>query len=347
MAQGTMLIGDVGGTNARFAVLDEATFAQGMTGKTHRPYRDEQVLQCADYESAEAALSAYLAPLGIDMPEVICLAAAGPVVAGCITLTNNHWRLSEARLGQRFTASRVRLLNDFEAIAYGLPLLGEQDCLPLGPLPMPPLSGPSLAASDWTLGVVGPGTGLGAAGLAMRQGQRFPLVTEAGHLGFAPESDRQKTLWEALRQRFGRVSDERLVSGAGLENIYAALAALPPEGSKASEAAKPAPKAADIFANAETDSLAQEALALFFEILGQVAGNFALSIGAFDGVFIAGGIVQRYPALIQSSAFRQGFASKGRHSRLMESVPTALIQHENPGLLGAAWLAARALARPA
>ena len=151
---------------------------------------------------------------------------------------------------------------------------------------------------------------------------------ESGHVGFAPENPMQVELLASLANGFGRVSDERLVSGSGLVNIYQFLATRSQTVSERFDAAT-------IFSRVETDLIAQEAVALFFELLGQVAGNFVLATGSFDGLFIAGGIVQRYPELLQSSAFRAGFENKGRHRGLMQAVPTVLVHHPLPGLLGA------------
>ena len=337
-----VLIGDVGGTNARFALLDAK---QGEVG-----YRDELVLQAADFDSPEVAIEHYLAEAQAGSPDVICIAAAGPVAAGAVELTNNAWQLREASLQSHFGA-RVALLNDFEAVARSLPALGQAHIAPVG---SPSL--PALASADFTLGVVGPGTGLGAAGLVRRSGHESTLTTEAGHNGFAPESKLQGAVRDLLHEKFGRVSDERLVSGAGLINIYTALAQLQGaqlqgaqlqgaqlQGQSAesvsSASTMGAIGAADIFAEAGSNPLAKDAVNLFFEVLGQVAGNFALAIGAWDGIYIAGGIVQRYPELMAASGFRAGFENKGRHRRLMEGIPTAMIQHRHPGLLGAAAVA--------
>jgi glucokinase len=158
------------------------------------------------------------------------------------------------------------------------------------------------------------------------------LITEAGHVGFAPENSLQKAVWDVLRHRFGRVSDERLVSGAGLENIFSAL-------SETHDAPSLSWRASEIFAQVGQHNMATEAVNLFFEVLGQVAGNFALVHGAYDGIYIAGGIVQRYPELLANSAFRVSFENKGRHRYLMERIPTLLITHPHPGLLGAALMA--------
>ena len=162
----------------------------------------------------------------------------------------------------------------------------------------------------------------------------FPIVGEGGHTGFAPETGVQLDVFAALRERFDRVSDERLVSGPGLENIYWALSQIHGE--------KPAPlSAAEICRKAAEagSERASEALQLFFEILGQVAGNLALSLGATSGIYIAGGIARRYPELLANSRFRSGFEAKGRHRSLMERIPSRLILYPEPGLLGAAFYA--------
>ncbi len=232
-------------------------------------------------------------------------------------------------LRNEFATARVRLLNDFEAIAYSIPWLQKSDVVSIG-LPKPK----NLKETDFTLGVLGPGTGLGAAGLCKRGDQISPVVGEAGHLGFAPETQVQIELLSQLRDRYDRVSDERLVSGPGVENIYWALSKI--RGEKNAQLS-----AAEIFSSATKsgDSAAAETVQLFFEILGQVAGNLALSLGAADGVYIAGGIVKRNLELMVNSRFRTGFERKGRHRSLMENIPTQVIIHPQSGLLGASYCA--------
>ncbi|MGB5354551.1 MAG: glucokinase [Woeseia sp.] len=323
MAAGSLLIGDIGGTNARFALArdDAAGFDKALT------------LSCADFATAEIAIADYLKRTGAAEPRVICIAAAGPVVDNRVRFTNNHWTLSCRDLAEDFKTERVRLLNDFEAIAYSIPCFGADDCVPAGLLPVS-----NLRDRDFTVGIVGPGTGLGAAGLLCRDGALIPIVGEGGHVGFAPESQLQMQLLSTLRDQFDRVSDERLVSGPGLENIYEALVGL--HGEKPIFAT-----AKEIFtrAAANEDVRANEALQLFYEILGQVAGNLALTLGAADGVYIAGGIVKRDPSLLANSRFRSAFESKGRHRSLMERIPTQVIVHPEPGLLGASYVALKML----
>jgi glucokinase len=248
-----------------------------------------------------------------------------------VRFTNNHWSISVAELREEFDTRLVGLCNDFEAIAYSIPGLQASDCMPIG-LP----DAGELPDDDFTVGVIGPGTGLGAAGLCSRSGSIFSIVGEGGHVGFAPETRVQMDVLAALRERFDRVSDERLVSGPGLENIYWALSQLHGEKSAALTAAEICSRAAE-----DGGSRAGEALQLFFEVLGQVAGNLALTLGATSGIYIAGGIARRYPDLLASSRFRSAFEAKGRRRSLMDRIPTQLILDAEPGLMGAAWYANR------
>ena len=319
MTDPCLLIGDIGGTNARFA----------LATSDGRGFTNELTLACADYETAQLGVSDYLERSGSGSPDVICLAAAGPVVDGCVRFTNNHWVIDSRILKDKFTSSRVHLLNDFESISYSLPLLETNDVAVIG-------VGPTHIADkqELTLGVMGPGTGLGTGGLLIREKCMLPIVGEGSHAGFAPETVMQFKVLKQLRQRFERVSNERLVSGPGLENIYRALCEI-------REQPTIEINAAEIFSRvlANEDAIAVEATQLFFEVLGQVAGNLVLALGAFDGIYLAGGIVKRYPDMLNSSSFRSGFENKGRHRALMEKVPTLLITHPQPGLLGASYYA--------
>jgi len=315
LAKPRLLIGDIGGTNARFALaaVDRVAF------------EDEKTLACNDFESSEDAIGAYLRATGVSEPPVICLAVAGPVIRQSVRFTNNHWNIDGADLAGRFPGTEVRLMNDFEAIAYSLPLLGSDELVTVG------LQGPRISNDgDFTAAVLGPGTGLGVAGLMSRGGRHHAVVSEGGHVGFAPENQMQFEVLRQLRERFERVSDERLLCGPGLENIYWAIMRI--HGERPGKVT-----AAEIFQRAQdsSDVHAIEALNLFYEALGQAAGNVALTLGAHDGIYIGGGILKRYPDLLRTSAFRSGFENKGRYRALMESIPTLLITHAQPGLLGA------------
>lgn len=306
MAKNTLLIADIGGTNARFALSD--VDAPGFSR--------EETLQCADFKTAGAAIAQYLENIDASAPDVICLAAAGPVIDHTIRFTNNNWCISAAELRETYPSAAIRLLNDFEAIAYSVPFLSTQSRL--------------TERDQFTVAIVGPGTGLGTAGLKKVGNRLVPIVSEASHKGFAPETTLQREVLDVLLSRFDRVSVERLVSGKGLENLHWAIGQL--RGSDSGSLS-----AEEIFAAEDYQSI--ETVQLFFELLGQYAGDIALAFGAADGVFIAGGIVRRYPEMFASSRFRAGFESKGRYRSYMESIPTELITHPEPGLLGASYVA--------
>lgn len=319
MNDAPLLIADIGGTNARFALAyrDKVGFDNATT------------LQCADFDTAIAAIRHYLDEVSAGAPAVVCLAAAGPVVEESISVTNNHWTLSSAEISKELGASQVKLMNDFEAVAWSIPHIGQEFLESVGQA-----SQIALPEDSFNVAIVGPGTGLGTGGLCKRDGVLMPVVGEGGHIGFAPKSKVQIELLEVLREKFERVCVERLISGSGLENIYWALNVL--RGDRQAELS-----AAEIFAAANdgSDPVAADATQLFFEILGQVAGDIALVLGAQDGVYLAGGIVKRYPKMLHISGFRNAFESKGHHRQIMERVPTRLIMHEEPGLLGAAYYA--------
>jgi glucokinase len=316
MTDKTLLIGDIGGTNARFA----------LANPEQPGFHDAMTLKCADFAWADDAIRHYLDELSADSPSVICLAAAGPVVENTVQITNNHWTLNAADISADFGIDAVRLMNDFEALAYSVPHLQSADSLAIG---LPELK--PLPEDSFNVAIIGPGTGLGTAGLIKRGSSLIPVVGEGGHVGFAPKSQVQIEILSALRSKFDRVSVERLISGSGLENIYWALTLIHGEQ-------RTALSAKEVFANGGEggDPRAAEAIHMFFEILGQVAGDLALTLGAEDGVYLAGGIVKRYPELLQNSGFRNAFENKGRHRAYMERIPSLLITHDEPGLLGSA-----------
>ena len=264
MTDKSLLIGDIGGTNARFA----------LANPEQPGFHDAMTLKCADFAWADDAIRHYLDELSADSPSVICLAAAGPVVDNTVQITNNHWTLNAADISADFGIDAVRLMNDFEALAYSVPHLQPADSLSIGLPELKPLSDDS-----FNVAIIGPGTGLGTAGLIKRGSSLIPVVGEGGHVGFAPKSQVQIEILSALRSKFDRVSVERLISGSGLENIYWALTLIHGEQ-------RTALSAKEIFANGGEggDPRAAEVIHMFFEILGQVAGDLALTLGAEDGV---------------------------------------------------------------
>ncbi len=310
-----ILIADIGGTNARFALSTGAP----------QYFSHAQTLEAAEFEHVSDAIDTYLHSHNIDQLKAIALAVAGPIRHEKVSFPNSHWSIDCAELRTRYNIEHASLLNDWEAISYSLSILGEDDLIDIGG------QWKSLPDTDYTVGALGPGSGLGMSGLLRRNKTLIPLVTEGGHAGFSPENQLQGEILNYLHQKFDdRISRERLLSGPGLVNIHEALCSIHGQNN-------PGLIAADIAVAGinKTDPICQETFDIFFEVLGQVAGDIALALGAYEGVFIGGGICQRYPNQLAESRFRKGFENKGRHSHLMTDLPTWLITHKNPGLLGA------------
>lgn len=310
-----ILIADIGGTNARFALADDST----------QQFSNAQTLEAAEFEHVTDAIDTYLHSHNITQLKTISLAVAGPIRNEKVVFPNSHWEIDCADLRTRYNIEQAYLLNDWEAISYSLSSLKDGDISSIGGSWQP------LAAADYTVGALGPGSGLGMSGLLRRDDKLIPLVTEGGHAGFSPENQLQGEILSYLHQKFDdRISRERLLSGPGIVNIHEALCQI--HGTD-----NPGVSAADIAVAGinKRDAICEETFDLFFEVLGQVAGDIALALGAYQGVFIGGGICQRYPEQLINSKFRKGFENKGRHRDLMLDIPTWLITHKNPGLMGA------------
>ncbi len=319
-----ILIADIGGTNARFALADDS----------EQQFSNAQTLEAAEFERVTDAIDTYLRSHDIKQLQAISLAVAGPIRNEKVVFPNSHWHVDCHDLIDRYNIEHANLLNDWEAISYSLSSLGKQDLNNIGG------DWNTLPDSDYTVGALGPGSGLGMSGLLRRNDQLIPLVTEGGHAGFSPENQLQGQILGYLHQKFDdRISRERLLSGPGIVNIHEALCEIHGQSN-------PGLTAADIAVAGinKKDAICEETFDLFFEVLGQVAGDIALALGADEGVFIGGGICQRYPEQLAASKFRRGFENKGRHSHLMQEVPTWLITHKNPGLLGASVFAKSVIA---
>ena len=304
-----VLLADIGGTNARFAILAEGTV--GIV--THMAVRD--------YGSFREALDAYLGRLPeADTIRAAILAVAGAAQNGRCALTNSPWVIDAAELRAGYGFSTVRLINDFEAVAWSLPRLSPGKLLQLGG--RQPVVGAPLAA-------LGPGTGLGMAVSIPHANGHLVLSSEGGHSTMAGNSLREDAVIAYLRQRLGHVSAERVLSGKGLENLYEALAAL--DGLML-----PSRSAVEITrAGVEgTCSTSRAAIDMFCAMLGTVAGNLALTLGARGGVFIAGGILRHMPEYFAHSQFRARFEQKGRISKYLEPIPAYLILDEDAAFVG-------------
>ena len=322
------LVGDIGGTNARFALTDVSSPQVDL--------QHQQSLRNADFASMQHAVEHYLASIGAT-PSRAALAVACPVGSDEIRLTNRAWSFSRSELQATLGLTELRMINDFGAVARAIPALRPEHLITLhGELTMP-LRGP--------IAVLGPGTGLGVAMLVGSAQHGWHAVeTEGGHVSFAPNGDEERAIAAWLTAQHGRTSNERLLSGKGLSEIDAVLrgvgAVLPSTSPMPGEATLAQPflrEPAEIVAAALEghDAASRRTLARFCAVLGSVAGDCALVQGART-VVIAGGIVPRFIPFVRSSAFRERFLAKGRMATLLESVPIHVITHPNPGLLGAA-----------
>jgi glucokinase len=314
------LLGDIGGTNVRFAVL---------AGDTIGPVDH---LPVSGYRSLAHAIETYLGSRQ-DRSRVgaAVLGVAGPVESGRSLIINSQWVIDVAELRDALDFKSIILINDFEAIACALPYLSEHD-VKLIAGSKPPV-GESMA-------VIGPGTGLGMAG-AVRSGNRTIVIpTEGGHATLPGITAREDAVIAHLRAKFDHVSAERVLSGPGLENLHSAIAAI--DG-----IAIPDRTAAEITRRALDRSCPASVAAvnMFCAMLGTVAGNLALMFRARGGVYIAGGIAPRLVGLLAQSEFRARFVAKGRFQPYLESIPTAVIINPDAAFLGLRSLAPTASVR--
>jgi len=313
------LAADIGGTNARFGLVDLDSAEQIALPQSPRK------LVAKDYASLTDAVRSYLSDLKLDAPpRQAVLAIAGPVGDGTVSMTNSGWRFSARELGAALAVERVRLINDYEAIAYAIPHLAGDDLKTIGPVRAP-------SANNRTFAIVGPGTGLGVGG-GVRLGKRVvPLVTEGGHADFAPTDDIEIEILKFLRGRYGHVSNERILSGPGLVNLHEALAAIDGVAYEKIDS-----HAITAQAQADPNSLCGTVFARFCAILGSVCGDVALMMGARDSVFLAGGILPAMEESFAAGPFRERFEAKGRFRDYLRGIPTLLIVQDYAGLIGAA-----------
>jgi glucokinase len=311
---GWRLLGDVGATNARFAL---------QAGPGAAPEALTKV-RCADFESLEAALRHYLAQPGLPVPRQAAIGIANPVDGDHVRMTNRAWQFSIEAMRQALGLQRLLFLNDFAALALALPTLRQEELRAVG-------GGAAVAGAP--LALLGPGTGLGVSGLMRSTDGRDVVISgEGGHVTLAPADDEEAAVIGWLRSRFGHVSAERAVSGQGLENLYQAWNAVHGRSAPALAAAQITERALQY-----SDPACDAALELFLSLLGTVAGNLALTLGARGGVYVGGGIVARLGARIDASRFRQRFEQKGRFAEYLSRIPVQLIQPGgDPALRGAA-----------
>ena len=304
-----ILLADIGGTNARFALLN-----QGEIGPISR-------IKVAEQRGFIEAVTAFLTPhrAGGAIGAAV-LGVAGTVEENRCRVTNSGWMVDGGVLQAAFGFKPVRLLNDFEALAWSLPRLKPADLYPNG-------GGRSVAGAPML--VIGPGTGFGAACLVSPDGSAVAIAAEAGHATLPGTSQRDDAVIDHLRSQFGHVSAERALSGPGLKNLYAALAAIDRVDVPHRDATAITQAALD-----GSCGVCRAALDMFCAMLGTVAGNLALTFCARGGVFIAGGIVPRFVDDVARSKFRERFEAKGRFRPYLEGIPTNIILRPDATFVG-------------
>jgi len=309
------LVGDIGGTTARLALADLSGAKPVISDIRDYPSRS--------YASGSDVVRAYLADTG-RKPDTASIAVAGPVTGGAVHFTNLGWTFSESEI-RKLGLSRVRLLNDFEALALATQHLAPDDSSTVGPV--------EEGEAGATVAVIGPGTGFGASALVRSGGHTVAMAGEGGHASFGPGDEVEREILAVLARKFPHVSIERVLSGPGLQNLYSALDAIdgivgePPDPTEITRLAL------------QGEAKCARTLLRFCAILGSVAGDFALTYGAREGVFIAGGIAPSILPFLEKSAFRDRFEAKGRFNTYLGAIPTRVIVHTHAAFLGAAELA--------
>lgn len=312
------IVADIGGTNARFALV---------TGKTAQNFQIEHihVLKAAQYPTCADALQYYLSQIGAVKPEAACLAIAGPVTGDLVRMTNLSWEFSCTQMANQFGFKHFLAMNDFAAVAAACSQVTDDHLITIKP---------GVHQPDATKAVFGPGTGLGVAGLVNHNGLWLPVPCEGGHVNIAPSTPFEAEVIKAAMSTHGHVSAEVFISGPGLVHLYNAICTV--RGEKA-EVMSPA----DITGGAlhDKNELHLETLNTFCGFVGSFAGNLALTYGAKGGVYMAGGVLPRFADFLMSSPFVDRFQSKGVMSHYVSDIPAQLMIHPETAFVGAAaWL---------
>ncbi len=306
------LLGDIGGTNARFAWQESAGAA--LTNLV--------TLLGRDYTTIDAAVQSYLTTIG-KHPRWAAFGIANPITGDFIKMTNHHWSFSIQQLQSSLDFEELVVVNDFTALALSLPKLRATDVRQIGR---------GLAVPDGPIAVIGPGTGLGVSGLLCGEdGTRIPIEGEGGHVTLAVHDKLEFDVIQFLQKRFSHVSAERVLSGPGLVNIYEALCALSGQKTIYENSAQIVQGVQN-----QKDPIGAQTLQLFFGFLGSTAGNLALTLGAHGGVYLGGGILPQLIESLTASTFREKFESKGRFNEYLARIPTFVITSTvSPALVGA------------
>ncbi|RTK07402.1 glucokinase [Campylobacter jejuni] len=306
------LLADIGGTNARFAL-------ETMPGKID----NVEVLACQDYNTVVDAAKTYLSKVGNPIVQFGAFAIANPVLGDWVQMTNHHWAFSIETTRQALNLESLILINDFTAQAYAITKMPFSELMQVG--------GTSCEVYA-PKAVLGPGTGLGVSGLIpCNECGYIALAGEGGHISFAPFDDTEIMIWQYAKKKYGHVSAERFLSGAGLTLIHEALASR--EGIKHS---KMTPELISEQALSGKSPLCRLTLDIFCAMLGTVSSDLALTLGARGGVYLCGGIIPRFIDYFKTSPFRLRFENKGRFDAYLAAIPVYVVLAKYPGINGAA-----------
>lgn len=320
-----VLTGDIGGTNTRLAMMRYANGSAQLA--------DNAVFPSASYASLEDIIDEYLGAHPQHRPQAAAFGVAGPVARGISRITNLPWLVSAEVLARQLGLAAVQVLNDLEALAWGIDTLQADELVELQP---------GTADANGNRAVIAAGTGLGEAGMCFSDGRHLPFATEGGHADFAPASERDWRLHGFLQKRFGHVSWERVVSGAGLVNLFEFLLQESGDAAPAWLEDPGEDSAARITRHALSGDhpLCVQTLDWFVRLYGAEAGNLALKMKATGGLYLGGGIAPKILPALQGGAFLDAFRDKGRMRRLVEGMPVRVICNEQVSLQGLARVAA-------
>ena len=313
------VVADIGGTNARWGLVT----AQDANG--HYQIESIKTFENKYHPKFEDSLAAYIDYLAGVQVHHVCVALAGPVLGDRIEMTNIHWSFSVREVEAAFPLQKLLIVNDFTALAYATSALVGDELIEVKP-------GHQKNAPR---AILGPGTGLGMASLIPLGEKWLPISGEGGHTAFAPRGEEEIALCRHLQSKFGYLSKETLLSGAGLERIYSGLAAV--RGQSVVEKSAAAISAAAVSGE---DALAVDTLNLFCGVMGSAAADLALTVGALGGVFLGGGILPRVREFLLQSPFVERFCDKAIMSHYVKNIPVFLIVADEPALIGAAALLA-------
>ena len=308
------LVGDIGGTNARFALVSPGK-SELMSIKT---------LQCTKFETVQEAINSYIS--SINDAEIIsaCIASAGTTHLDIFKPANNDWVINKSNVSSALNDIQVNWINDFSAQALATTTLKSNDVIVINQGAVQP---------ERVRLVIGPGTGLGTCGLINSSNGWVPLPAQGGHSDFAPNSSLEIEIWTLLQKQFGHVAVERILSGPGIVNLYKALCQINEKEvlfNSPSEITSAAIKV-------NPDSISKETLHLFCRIFGSVTGSIALSTGCLGGIYITSDLVRNFLDFFIDSDFLKSFEDKGRLKYYMTDIPIFISKKENMGLIGSTY----------